>query len=156
HQPRRTCGRERSDGRCSGQVPGPGGRVPFPGGGIVSAVWIVFRKELREILRDRRTLIAIGLAAVATPTVLFVIAQVSTRTVAQAYTIGYSGDIPTGLQILFDAVGLKLVHVDDPAAAAKPQVDSRLVFSASGLHAYYAPTRRRADRCSSARSSPSA
>ena len=110
----------------------------------MSAVWIVFRKELREILRDRRTLIAIGLAAVATPTVLFVIAQVSTRTVAQAYTIGYSGDIPTGLDILFDAVGLKLVHVDDPAAAAKQQVDIGIVFTASGLDEYYDPTRQSA------------
>ena len=52
---------------------------------------IVFRKEMREILRDRRTLIAIGLAALATPLVLFVISQVSTRTVAQAYTVGYTG-----------------------------------------------------------------
>src|SRR5256885_6824772 len=98
----------------------------------MSAVWIVFRKELREILRDRRTLIAIGLAAVASPLVLFVIAQVSTRTVAQTYTIGYRGNIPAGLDILFDATGLKLVQVDDPAAAAKQRVDIGVVFTASG------------------------
>ena len=40
-------------------------------------VLIVFRKELREILRDRRTLIAIGLAALATPVILFVVSQVT-------------------------------------------------------------------------------
>ena len=44
----------------------------------MSALAIVFNKEIREILRDRRTLIAIALAVLATPTVLFVIAQVST------------------------------------------------------------------------------
>ena len=40
----------------------------------MGAAWIVYRKELKEILRDRRTLMAIGLAALATPLVLFVIA----------------------------------------------------------------------------------
>lgn len=56
---------------------------------------IVFRKEIREILRDRRTLIAIGLAALATPTVLVVISQVSAKTATQTYTVGYTGTIPT-------------------------------------------------------------
>src|SRR5450756_1587318 len=79
---------------------------------------IVFRKEMREILRDRRTLIAIGLAALATPTVLIVISQVSTKTATQAYTVGYSGEIPRGLDILLSATGLKLEPVSDPAAAA--------------------------------------
>ena len=64
---------------------------------------IVFRKEMREILRDRRTLIAIGLAALATPTVLVVISQVSTKTATQTYTVGYTGTIPTGLDILLEA-----------------------------------------------------
>ena len=44
------------------------------------ATWIVYQKEMVEILRDRRTLIAIALAAVATPIVLTVISQVSTKT----------------------------------------------------------------------------
>jgi len=33
----------------------------------VRSAWIVYRKEMMEILRDRRTLMAIGLAALATP-----------------------------------------------------------------------------------------
>ena len=37
------------------------------------AAWIVSRKEIVEILRDRRTLMAIGLSALATPIVLTVI-----------------------------------------------------------------------------------
>ena len=66
-------------------------------------VFIVLRKELREILRDRRTLTAIALAVIATPTILFVISQVSVKTATQTYTIGYSGQIPAGLEVLFTA-----------------------------------------------------
>jgi len=83
------------------------------------ATWIVYRKEMVEILRDRRTLIAIALAAVATPIVLTVISQVSTKTATQIYTIGYTGDVPTGLGELLTATNLKLMPVADPAAAAK-------------------------------------
>ncbi|TMF38954.1 MAG: ABC transporter permease [Chloroflexi bacterium] len=110
----------------------------------MSSIGVVFRKEMREILRDRRTLIAIGLAALTTPVVLFVISQVSTRTAAQTYTIGYTGDIPTGLDILFSATGLKLERVDDPAAAAKQQVDLGAIFTAKGVDEYYDPTRQSA------------
>jgi len=110
----------------------------------VRAVLIVFKKELTEILRDRRTLIAIGLAALATPLVLYVISSVSTKTASQTYTIGYSGDIPQGLDILFNATGMKLERVADPAAAAKQQVDIGLAFSSSGIDEYYDPTRQSA------------
>jgi len=110
----------------------------------VNALGIVFRKELREILRDRRTLIAIAMAALATPAVLIVISQVSAKTATQAYTVGYSGDIPTGLGILLSATSLKLEHVDDPATAAKKQVDLGLVFQATQIDEYYDPTRQSA------------
>ena len=110
----------------------------------MSSVLIVFRKEITEIIRDRRTLIAIGLAAFATPLVLYVIAQVTTRTVTQAYTVGYSGDIPTGLDILLTSTGLRLERVDDPAAAAKQQVDIGLAFSNGRVDEYYDPTRQSA------------
>jgi sodium transport system permease protein len=110
----------------------------------VNAVVIVFKKEITEILRDRRTLIAIGLAALATPLVLYVISQVSTKTASQTYTIGYSGDVPAGLDILFNATGMKLEPVADPAAAAKQQVDIGLAFSSSGIDEYYDPTRQSA------------
>jgi sodium transport system permease protein len=106
--------------------------------------WIVYRKELHEILRDRRTLMAIGLAALATPLVLFVVSQVSTKTATQAYTVGYSGEIPTGLDILFGATGLKLVLVADPAAAAKQQVDLGVAFTPGELDEYYDPSRQSA------------
>ncbi len=110
----------------------------------MSSVAIVFWKELREILRDRRTLVAIALAALATPIVLFVISQVSTRTAAQTYTAGYSGDIPAGLGILFETTGLKLERVADPAAAAKQEVDIGIVFTSSGIEEYYDPSRQSA------------
>ena len=110
----------------------------------MNTLGIVFRKELREILRDRRTLIAIGLAALATPTILIVISQVTTRTATQAYTVGYSGDIPTGLDILLSATGLKLERVADPAAAAKQQVDLGVVFLPNEIDEYYDPTRQSA------------
>jgi sodium transport system permease protein len=110
----------------------------------VSSTAIVFRKELREILRDRRTLIAIALAALATPVVLFVISQVSTRTASQVYTIGYSGQMPAGLDVLFNATGLKLVPVADPASAAKTQVDLGVVFTEKSADEYYDPTRQSA------------
>ena len=82
-------------------------------------VLIVFRKELREILRDRRTLTAIALAVVATPTILFVISQVSVKTATQTYTVGYSGQVPSGLDILLESTGLKVLRVEDPENAAK-------------------------------------
>ena len=110
----------------------------------MGSLGIVFRKEIHEILRDRRTLIAIALAVLATPTVLFVISQVATRTATQTYTVGYSGDIPTGLDTLFGATGLKLERVDDPASAAKKQVDVGVVFTAAGIEEYYDPSRQSA------------
>src|SRR5256885_6407931 len=110
----------------------------------MSAIRIVLKKELPEILRDRRTLIAIALATLATPAVLFVISQVSAKTATQAYTIGYSGQIPAGLDVLFNATGLKLEQVDDPAEAAKQQVDLGVLFTTSGVEEYYDPTRQSA------------
>jgi len=106
--------------------------------------WIVLRKEMTEIVRDRRTLVAIGLAALATPTVLFVVSQVSTKTASQAYTVGYSGDLPPGLDILFNATGLRLEKVPDPAEAARGRVDLGAAFSATGVDEYYDPTRQSA------------
>ena len=110
----------------------------------MSAIRIVLKKELLEILRDRRTLIAIALATLATPAVLFVISQVSAKTATQAYTIGYSGQIPAGLDVLFNATGLKMEQVDDPAEAAKQQVDLGVLFTTSGIEEYYDPTRQSA------------
>src|SRR6266446_1179293 len=108
------------------------------------SAWIVFRKELTEVVRDRRTLMAIGLAALATPLVLFVISDVSTRTATQTYTVGYSGNIPKGLDILLDATGLKLEVVSDPAAAARKQVDLGIAFLPGEIDEYYDPTRQSA------------
>lgn len=110
----------------------------------MSSIAVVFRKEMLEILRDRRTLIAIALAALATPIVLLVISQVSMKTASATYTVGYSGTIPAGLDILFGSTGLKLIHVDDPAAAAKQEVDLGLVFTASGVEEYIDPARQSA------------
>jgi sodium transport system permease protein len=76
--------------------------------------------------------------------VLFVISQVSVRTASQTYTVGYSGDIPSGLDVLFNATSLKLQRVADPAAAAKQEVDLGLAFSASRVDEYYDPTRQSA------------
>jgi sodium transport system permease protein len=107
----------------------------------MTSIAIVFKKEMREILRDRRTLVAIALAALASPIVLLVISQVATKTAVQAYTVGYSGEVPAGLDILLNATGLKLKPVDDPAEAAKGQVDIGLAFTASGVDEYYDPAR---------------
>ena len=108
------------------------------------AAWIVYRKELVEILRDRRTLIAIGFSALATPIVLSIVTQVSTRTATQVYTLGYTGTIPTGLDLLLTSTGLKLERVDDPAAAAKRQVDLAVAFLPGEIDEYYDPTRQSA------------
>ena len=106
--------------------------------------WIVYRKEITEILRDRRTLMAIGLAALATPIVLSAISQVATKTATQEYTVGYSGDIPTGLGELLGATSLKLVPVSDPAAAAMRQVDIGVAFRPGEIDEYYDPSRQSA------------
>jgi sodium transport system permease protein len=108
----------------------------------VQAALIVYRKELLEILRDRRTLMAIGLAALATPLVLFVISQVATKTATQTYTVGYSGTIPTQLDTFLIATSLKLVPVADPAAAAKHQVDLGVAFLPGEVDEYYDPSRQ--------------
>ncbi|OLD24094.1 MAG: hypothetical protein AUJ02_09015 [Chloroflexi bacterium 13_1_40CM_3_65_12] len=108
------------------------------------ATWIVYRKEMTEIIRDRRTLMAIGLAALATPIILSVISQVSTRTATQAYTIGYTGDVPAGLDILLQATNLKLVPVADLATAAKQQVDVAVEFKPGEIDEYYDPSRQSA------------
>jgi len=106
--------------------------------------WIVFRKELVEILRDRRTLMAIALSAIATPLVLSVVTQVSSQTATQTYTVGYSGDVPAGLDVILQAVRLKLEPVADPAAAARKDVDLGVVFTATTVDEYYDPTRQSA------------
>ena len=108
------------------------------------STWIVLRKELKEVLRDRRTLMAIALAALATPLILFVVSEVSTQTATQTYTVGYSGDIPTGLDILLRATALKLEGVADPAAAARQQVDLGIAFLPGEIDEYYDPTRQSA------------
>jgi len=108
------------------------------------ATWVVYRKEMIEILRDRRTLMAIGLAALATPIVLSVISQVSTRTATQTYTVGYTGSIPAGLDVLLNATNLKLVPVGDPVAAAKQQVDVGVAFQTGEIDEYYDPSRQSA------------
>ena len=107
-------------------------------------VLIVFRKELTEIVRDRRTLFAIALAALITPIVLSIISQVSAKVATQSYTIGYSGDIPVGLDTLFQSVSLNLRALPDPQAAAKAQVDLGLAFSPAEIDEYYDPTRQSA------------
>jgi sodium transport system permease protein len=103
---------------------------------------IVFNKELREIVRDRRTLIAIGLAALATPLIMTVVSQLATKTATQTYTVGYTGEIPVGLDVLLQATGLKLERVADPAVAARQQVDIGVVFQAAQIDEYYDPTRQ--------------
>jgi sodium transport system permease protein len=110
----------------------------------MGSAWIVIRKELTEVFRDRRTLIAIGLAALATPLVLFVISDVSTRTATQTYKVGYSGDIPAGLDILLRATALQLEVVADPAAAARKQDDLGVAFLPGEIDEYYDPTRQSA------------
>src|SRR5260370_10389448 len=88
---------------------------------------------------------AIGIAALATPVVLSVISQVPSRTATQTYRIGYTGDIPVGLDVLFEAPSLKLVRVADPAAAAKQQVDIGSAFQTGGqIDEYYDPSRQSA------------
>ncbi len=108
------------------------------------STWIVYVKELKEAIRDRRTLIAIGLSALATPLVLTLVAQVSTRTAPQTYVVGYSGDIPAGLDTLMEAVALKLEPVSDPQAAALHDVDLGVAFASGTVDEYYDPSRQSA------------
>ncbi len=108
------------------------------------AAWIVYKKEVVEILRDRRTLLAIGLSALATPIILTIISQVSGKTATQTYTVGYSGQIPAGLDILLTSTALKLEQVDDPAAAARQQVDLGVAFLPTEIDEYYDPARQSA------------
>lgn len=110
----------------------------------MGSAWVVYKKEIREILRDRRTLMAIVLATLVAPLTLGIISQVSLQTATQTYTIGYSGDIPTGLDTLLRSTGLKLESVADPKAAAKKQVDLGIAFLPGELDEYYDPSRQSA------------
>ena len=107
-------------------------------------VLVVFKKEMTEIIRDRRTLIAIALAALVTPIILSIISQVSAKVATQSYSIGYSGQIPVGLDTLLRSVSLNLKPVADPQAAAKTQVDLGVVFLPTEIDEYYDPTRQSA------------
>ena len=107
----------------------------------MNSIAVVFKKEMVEILRDRRTLIAIAFAALASPIVISIITRISAERSTQTYTVGYSGTLPAGLDILMNATFLKLMPVDDPAAAAKQQVDIGLAFTAKGVDEYYDPAR---------------
>src|SRR5947208_10083550 len=143
--PRGSRRRHRIHRRGARGPPRPGAVLPEPRPGeLMRAAWIVYRKELVEILRDRRTLIAIGFSALATPIVLSIVTQVSTRTATQVYTLGYTGTIPTGLDLLLTSTGLRLERVDDPAAAAKRQVDLAVAFLPGEIDEYYDPTRQSA------------
>ena len=108
------------------------------------SILIVYLKEMVEILRDRRTLMAIGLSALATPLVLSVVTRVSTQTATQNYSVGYSGDVPAGLDNLMQSTGLTLEAVSDPPAAAKHDVDLGIIFRAGTIDEYYDPTRQSA------------
>jgi sodium transport system permease protein len=110
----------------------------------VRASLIVYRKEMVEIVRDRRTLMAIGLAALVTPIVLSIISQIATKTATQTYTIGFTGTVPTGLDELMRATSLKLVPVADPSAAAKQEVDLGVAFGKGVIEEYYDPNRQSA------------
>ena len=110
----------------------------------MGSAWVVYKKEIREILRDRRTLMAIVLATLVAPLSLGIISQVSLQTATQTYTIGYSGDIPTGLDTLLRSTGLKLESVADPKAAAKKQVELGIAFLPGELDEYYDPSRQSA------------
>ncbi|HEY8798281.1 MAG TPA: ABC transporter permease [Candidatus Dormibacteraeota bacterium] len=106
--------------------------------------WVVYKKEIREILRDRRTLMAIALATLVAPLSLGIISQVSLQTATQTYTIGFSGEIPTGLDILLRTAGLKLDAVADPREAAKRQVDLGVAFLPGEVDEFYDPSRQSA------------
>lgn len=108
------------------------------------STWIVYLKELKEIARDRRTLVAIALSALATPLVLTIITSVSTQTATQTYTVGYAGEVPAGLDVLLRATSLKLEQVADPQAAAKHDVDIGVVFGTGTVDEYYDPSRQSA------------
>jgi sodium transport system permease protein len=110
----------------------------------VTDVLIVFRKEMKEILRDRRTLVAIGLAALVTPLALAIISKVSAQVATQAYAVGYTGQIPVGLDVLLRSVGLDMKTVADPALAAKNTVDLGVEFLPNEIDEYYDPTRQSA------------
>jgi sodium transport system permease protein len=69
---------------------------------------------------------------------------VSAKVATQAYTLGYSGEVPAGLDILLRSVSLDLKPVGDPAKAAKTQVDVGVVFLPDEIDEYYDPTRQSA------------
>ena len=108
------------------------------------AIAIVYRKELREIARDRRTLIAIGSRRSRRRSFCSSSRRSRPRRRPRPTRSGIRGDVPTGLDILLTATGLKLERVADPAAAARQQVDLGVAFTPRQIDEYYDPTRQSA------------
>lgn len=91
----------------------------------MSAWWIVFTKELRETLRDRRTLMAMIVVPVLLYPVLLVASEQillfgMRRLESTAAPVGVVGDAsPELLDLLAADTTLRRVPVDDPAAAVR-------------------------------------
>jgi sodium transport system permease protein len=97
------------------------------------ATWTVYRKELYEIVRDRRTLMAVLLGVLITPLIFVAISQIVEHNAAQAVKVGYAGTLPDGLQSDLVSQNMKLTTLDDPAAGVKTGVvDVAITFGAGG------------------------
>ena len=90
----------------------------------MSAWWVVFRKELRETLRDRRTLLMMIVVPVLLYPVLLVVSEQillfgQRRLEERAAPVGLVGEVPDELLALVDSTpGLRRVWVGEDAGAA--------------------------------------
>ena len=108
------------------------------------ATWTVFKKELFEIARDRRTIVAIMLGVLLTPLTFVAISQIAQSNASKPTNVGYSGSLPDGLETSLTGRNMTLKAVGDPQAEVRSSsVDVGITFGAGGAAALvYDPNRQ--------------
>ena len=97
------------------------------------ATWTVFRKEMFEIARDRRTIAAIMLGVLLTPLTFVAISQIAQSNASKPTSVGYVGTLPDGLETYLTGQNMTLKIVEDPEAAVRSSsIDVGITFGAGG------------------------
>jgi sodium transport system permease protein len=97
------------------------------------ATWTVFKKEVFEIARDRRTLMAIMLGVLLTPLTFVAISQIAEHNASAPAKIGYAGTLPDGLESYLAGLNTNLTPTDDPEKAVRSGIiDVGITFGAAG------------------------
>ena len=97
------------------------------------ATFTVFKKELFEIARDRRTIAAVMIGVLLTPLTFVAISQIAQHNASQPTNVGYQGALPDGLEAYMTSEDINLTRVSDPQASVQSSsIDVGMTFNADG------------------------